>query len=122
MVKNSLKRIASNLQDFLNFISLFYSTINEYCSCPIMSVGEKQFLWQKSIKMTAAQYIDLSLSSAETLLLDKVRFPTKSGIPFPKDFRKTVKSIFKLLFRILGHIFYSHYDTILETAQEVKLS
>ena len=33
-------------------------------------------------------------------------------VPFPKNFRDVVKSIFKRLFRVYAHIYYSHFHKI----------
>lgn len=35
-----------------------------------------------------------------------------TGVPFPKNFRDTVRTIFRRLFRVYGHIYSSHFDQI----------
>ena len=37
---------------------------------------------------------------------------TPLGIPFPKNFRDTVKTIVRRLFRVYAHIYSSHFDHI----------
>lgn len=43
-------------------------------------------------------------------------------VPFPKKFRDTVKNIFKRLFRIYAHIYYSHAQEIVELGVEAHLN
>ena len=33
-------------------------------------------------------------------------------MPFPRTFRETVRTIFRRLFRVYGHIYSSHFDQI----------
>lgn len=46
----------------------------------------------------------------------------KVDAEFPKDFINTVKSIFKQLFRVIAHIYHSHYDKILHFSGEGHLN
>jgi Mob1/phocein family len=39
-------------------------------------------------------------------------FPTNSEAGYPKDFKKTVTTIFKRLFRVFAIIYCSHFETI----------
>lgn len=41
---------------------------------------------------------------------------------FPKDFENIVKTIFKRLFRILAHIYYSHFDLIVQAGADGHLN
>jgi MOB kinase activator 1 len=45
-----------------------------------------------------------------------------SETPFPKTFRSTVKNIFKRLFRIYAHIYYSHAQEIVDLGVEAHLN
>jgi len=39
-----------------------------------------------------------------------------ADVPFPKTFKATVKNIFKRLFRVYAHIYYSHFgELVLQT-------
>jgi len=82
-------------------------------SCPEMSAGPKfTYLWKykKATKVSAPTYIEECLNwGAETLQNPKI-FPVDEGDKFPKDFIKTVQTLFKRLFRIYGHTFHSHYE------------
>jgi hypothetical protein len=44
------------------------------------------------------------------------------GNEFPKDFHSIVKSVFVKLFRVLSHVYYSHYDVILNVSAEAHLN
>ena len=35
-----------------------------------------------------------------------------SGVPFPKNFRDTVRTIFRRLFRVYAHLYSNHFDQI----------
>lgn len=38
--------------------------------------------------------------------------PPPQGTPFPKDFRDTVRTIFRRLFRVYAHLYSNHFDQI----------
>jgi MOB kinase activator 1 len=44
------------------------------------------------------------------------------GIPFPKDFKKIIKVIFKRLFRVYAHIYHSHFSHIMALEAEPHLN
>ncbi|KAI9144180.1 Mob1/phocein [Paraphysoderma sedebokerense] len=76
----------------------------------------------RNVKVSAPQYIDLTATWIQNLLDDETVFPTKSGVPFPKEHLATVKQIFKHLFRIFAHIYHHHYDKILNLSEEAHLN
>lgn len=43
-------------------------------------------------------------------------------VPFPKNFRDVVKNIFKRLFRVYAHIYYSHFHKIVSLGEEAHLN
>ncbi len=43
-------------------------------------------------------------------------------MPFPASFTATVKVIFKRLFRVYAHIYYSHFDKIMSLEAEAHLN
>ncbi|KAJ2993385.1 MOB kinase activator 1B [Globomyces sp. JEL0801] len=77
---------------------------------------------KRSLKIHAVQYIDFVFSWVQNMLADENIFPTRSGYAFPKDFGMTVRMIFKQLFRVLAHIYHSHYDIILNLSEESHLN
>lgn len=44
------------------------------------------------------------------------------GVPFPKNFRETVRNIFKRLFRVYAHIYHSHFPKIVALGEEAHLN
>lgn len=49
-------------------------------------------------------------------------FPSRVDVPFPKHFQSVVKTIFKRLFRIYAHIYYSHFNKIMALGEEAHLN
>jgi MOB kinase activator 1 len=62
--------------------------------------------------VSAPEYVDFLMSWVESQLNDEHIFPLQLGTPFPKDFLKVVKNIFKRLFRVYAHIYHSHFQKI----------
>jgi len=124
--------LAVNVIDFFNQINLLYGSITEFCTektCPIMSAGSKyEYLWadgkdiKKPIKVSAPEYADFLMTWVQNTLEDETIFPTNDTTPFPKNFKQTVKTIFKRLFRIYAHIYYSHAKEIIELGEEPHLN
>jgi len=124
--------LAVNTFDFFNYINQFYGVIADFCTtkdCPIMSAGSNyEYTWtdnqKKNVKFAAPKYVDFVMTRIQNLLNDESVFPTKSapGCEFPKDFINILRSIYKQLFRILAHIYWSHYDKILHLSCEGHLN
>lgn len=124
--------LAVNTVDFFNEISLLYGTITEFCTpatCPSMSAGAAyKYLWadgvkvKKPIDVSAPEYVDLLMTWVETQLNDENIFPLQLGTPFPKDFQKIVKVIFKRLFRVYAHIYHSHFQKIVGLGADAHLN
>ena len=124
--------LAVNTIEFYNEISLLYGCLTEFCTaehCPTMSAGPKyEYLWADGqsvttpLKVTAAEYIDYLMSWVENQLSNEILFPYKPGIPFPKDFKKIIKVIFKRLFRVYAHIYHSHFSHIMALEAEPHLN
>jgi hypothetical protein len=45
-----------------------------------------------------------------------------AGVPFPKSFQTTVKLIFKRLFRVYAHMYYSHFQKVVSLNEEAHLN
>ena len=96
--------VAVNTVDFFNQINMLYGTITDFCTednCPIMSAGPKyEYHWadgrsvKKPIKCSAPKYIDFLMTWVQDQLDDESLFPSKIGVPFPKDFMLIGKMIF----------------------------
>ena len=93
---------------------MLYGTITDFCTednCPIMSAGPKyEYHWadgrsvKKPIKCSAPKYIDFLMTWVQDQLDDESLFPSKIGVPFPKDFMLIGKIISYLKFvRVLSY-------------------
>ncbi|KAJ3305042.1 Maintenance of ploidy protein mob2 [Kappamyces sp. JEL0829] len=85
-----------------------------------------EYLWvdsqKKSLKLPACQYVHYTLTWVQQVLRDETQFPTRSGSEFPRDFLATIRNIFKHLFRVLAHIYHSHFEVIVGLTQESHLN
>lgn len=124
--------LAVHTVDFFNEVSLLYGTVAEFCtkaSCPTMSAGSRfEYLWAdgvtvtKPIKVTAPEYVDLLMTWVEGQINSERLFPTSTACAFPRDFKSVVSNIFKRLFRVYAHIYYSHFDKIVALGAERHLN
>jgi len=124
--------LAVNTVDFFNQINMLYGTITEFCTplaCPVMSAGPKyEYHWadgttiKKAIKVSAPEYVDYLMTWVQNQLDDETIFPSKIGVPFPKNFLNLVKNIFKRLFRVYAHIYHSHFQKIVNLGEEAHLN
>ncbi|XP_038649947.1 MOB kinase activator 3C-like isoform X1 [Scyliorhinus canicula] len=124
--------IAVNTVDFFNRINLIYGTICEYCterSCPVMSGGLKyEYRWQdehkykKPTKVTAPRYMNLLMDWIEALINNEDNFPTRVGVPFPKNFMQLCKKILTRLFRVFVHVYIHHFDRITTMGAEAHVN
>ncbi|XP_072165620.1 MOB kinase activator 1B [Diadema setosum] len=124
--------VAVNTVDFFNQINMLYGTITEFCTtdkCPVMSAGPKyEYHWadgqtvKKPIKCSAPKYIDYLMTWVQDQLDDETIFPSKIGVPFPKNFMTIAKTILKRLFRVYAHIYHQHFKEIVFLAEEAHLN
>eukprot|EP00039_Didymoeca_costata_P024238 m.9720 g.9720 ORF g.9720 m.9720 type:complete len:243 (-) comp4120_c0_seq2:1115-1843(-) len=124
--------VAVNTVDFFNQISMLYGTLTEYCtdeSCPVMCASKKyEYLWadgvtvKKPIKVSAPKYIEYLMTWIQSQLDDQEVFPSKIGVPFPKNFMSVAKQIQKRLFRVYAHIYHNHFDRVLKLEEEAHLN
>merc|ERR1712232_215926 len=118
--------------DFFNQISLLYGSVIDWCtdeSCPIMSAGSKyEYLWADGVKvktptaLSAPQYVSALMDWIQALLDNEKIFPSRTDVPFPKHFEGVVQNIFKRLFRVYAHIYYSHFSKIVSLGEEAHLN
>jgi len=124
--------IAVNTVDFFNQINMLYGTLTEFCTvtqCPVMCAGPKyEYLWadgvtiKRPIKCSAPEYVDYMLSWVQNQLDDQNIFPSKIGVPFPRNFVSICKTILKRLFRVYAHIYHSHFDKVVSLEEERHLN
>ncbi|KZO91392.1 mps one binder kinase activator-like 1 [Calocera viscosa TUFC12733] len=114
--------LAVHIVDFFNHVNMLYGTITEFCTpqeCPTMSAGPRyEYLWEdgqdykRPTKVSAPKYVDLLMNWIQERLDDETLFPNKLGVPFPKHFRDTVRTIARRLFRVYAHLYTNHLDQI----------
>eukprot|EP01086_Lenisia_limosa_P014589 TRINITY_DN45463_c0_g1_i1.p1 TRINITY_DN45463_c0_g1~~TRINITY_DN45463_c0_g1_i1.p1 ORF type:complete len:213 (+),score=21.62 TRINITY_DN45463_c0_g1_i1:48-686(+) len=123
--------LAVNTVDFFNQVNLLYASVVEYCtemSCPLMSAGPNyEYLWadsktKKPSKLSAPDYIDHLMNWIQALLDDETIFPSRVDVSFPKSFNSHVKNIFRRLFRVYGHLYYSHFSEVVRQGEEAHLN
>ena len=56
------------------------------------------------------------------LLDDEKIFPSKLGVPFPKNFLSIVRNVFKRLFRVYAHVYHAHFPKIVALGEEAHLN
>ncbi|KAF2074809.1 hypothetical protein CYY_003873 [Polysphondylium violaceum] len=120
-----------NTIDFFNQANLLYGSITEFCNhkvCPVMSAGPNyEYLWsdgkdiKKPIRVSAPMYVDYLMTWIQATLEDQELFPNNVD-EMPKNFMTTVKTIFKRLFRVYAHIYYSHMDRVGPLGVEAHLN
>jgi MOB kinase activator 1 len=118
--------------DFYNQINLLYGAITEFCSpqtCPEMkATDEFEYLWHdppnfpKPTRLPAPTNNSQLLTWTSNHLSNPSVFPTQPGVPFPADFEKTVKVLFKRLYRIYAHIYCHHYSVVRSLGLEAHLN
>lgn len=84
-----------------------------------MSAGPKyQYLWadgvhvKQPIKCSAPEYVSFLMDWIHVQFEDPSLFPQDQSESYPEEFGTVVKNIFKRLFRVYSHIYYSHYKEL----------
>jgi MOB kinase activator 1 len=118
--------------DFYNITNVLYGSLTEFCTpatCPIMSSGPRyEYLWKdgqlfpKATKLSAPQYVHLLMAWIEHQINDERLFPTEDRNPYPQNFCEIIKNIFRRLFRVYAHVYYSHFAKIRELQEESHLN
>jgi len=124
--------LAVHTVDFFNHLNMLYGCVTEFCGqqeCPVMSAGPRyEYLWEDGVtykrptKLPAPVYIDNLMNWVQALLDDENVFPSKIGVPFPRNFRDTVKTICRRLFRVYAHLYSNHFEQICALGIEAHLN
>lgn len=77
---------------------------------------------KKPLKCSAPEYIDYLMTWVQQQLDDEAIFPSKIGVPFPKNFLSVAKNILKRLFRVYAHMYHSHFNKIVSLGEEAHLN
>jgi len=121
--------LAYHMEYFRYQISLLYGIIEEYCtsSCKIMTAGPRfQYFWKddnsdKPIKVSACDYFRLLMDWIGALQEDEAVFPSNTQMPYPANFPEIIKPIFRRLFRVYAHLYYSHWSKLTSFVTESQL-
>ncbi|KAI0921681.1 hypothetical protein AcV5_000795 [Taiwanofungus camphoratus] len=133
--------LAVHAVDFFNHLNMLYGTVTEFCTpqeyAPLRSLaaadqmhvaGRYEYLWEDGVrykrptKLPAPEYVDALMNWAQNLLDNEEIFPNKIGVPFPKNFRDTIRTIFRRLFRVYAHLYSNHFDHICALGIEAHLN
>eukprot|EP01105_Mastigella_eilhardi_P011471 TRINITY_DN2641_c0_g1_i1.p2 TRINITY_DN2641_c0_g1~~TRINITY_DN2641_c0_g1_i1.p2 ORF type:complete len:224 (-),score=85.66 TRINITY_DN2641_c0_g1_i1:554-1201(-) len=123
--------LAVNTVDFFNQVNVLYGSIAAFCtpkSCAVMNAGPTVEYWwadektKKTIRLSAPEYIDRLMGWIQHFLDDPAVFPTAMDTPFPKNFLTVTRNIFKRLFRVYAHVYYTHFQKILSLNLETQLN
>jgi MOB kinase activator 1 len=109
-----------------------YGTLTEFCTdetCPVMSAGRRyEYHWadgttiKKPIKCSAPRYIDYLMTWVHDQLDDETIFPSKIGVPFPRNFLTVARTILKRLFRVYAHVYHMHIKDVIRLQEEIHLN
>jgi len=123
--------IAVNTVHFYNAANMIYGTCAEFCTdetCKTMSAGRNEYLWKddqkykKPTRVTAPVYIDLLLNWVNEQISNPELFPVDENAKFPSNFMAKVKDIYKRLFRLYAHLYYSHFEKISNIGAKAHLN
>lgn len=96
-------------------------------SCPVMGAGDVEYHWADGVnvieplRVSAPQYFEYLMHWADACIADENLMPTKEGVPFPKHFGKSIRTIFKRFFRVYAHIYHKHFKELVEADIDAHL-
>mmetsp|Transcript_61203 Transcript_61203/g.145729 ORF Transcript_61203/g.145729 Transcript_61203/m.145729 type:complete len:216 (-) Transcript_61203:69-716(-) len=116
--------------DFFNELNLLIGALKEWCTettCPSMTAGQYTYAWadgekfQTPTEMSAPKYFEHLLMWVDSMLADTSFLPIEPGKPFPPNYKKGMRVIYKRLFRIYAHTFHSHFREMKEGDADAHL-
>lgn len=123
---------AVNTLHFYNASSMLYATCVEFCTqetCPMMSAGPRyEYLWmdgtkiKKPTQVSAPEYVALMLEWVDEQISNPELFPSDEEGSFPRNFKNIIKTIYKRLFRLYSHLYYTHFERIQKIGAEAHLN
>ncbi|CAL6040916.1 Mob1-like_protein [Hexamita inflata] len=118
--------ISFNLCELVEDSQSFFLFVKGQCKmeCDTMCAGQgNKYLWQvgqdKPQELKAVDYCNCLYDQITENLQNPKLFPITE--PYPKDFLKYVKQMFRRLFRVFMHCYCSHFDLIYKSGMEQKL-
>jgi len=125
--------LAVHVQDFYNQIMMVHGLIETRMTeeaFPTMSAGPvATYLWmdneseeyKKPTQVPAATYCECLFGWVERQLDDTSLFPNEG--PYNEGpFLNSVKNIFKRLFRVYAHLYYSHYEYVCSIGADAHIN
>lgn len=108
--------LAVNTVDFFNEVSLLYGLVAEEAAETFTKQGEGfpagfEYRWadgvkiKKPIRCSSPEYVDYVMSWVDSQINNEQIFPPSDDVPFPAQFLKYVRNIFKRLFRVFAIIY-----------------
>jgi len=123
--------LALNTIHFYKTCAAIFESLRHMCtkeSCPMMCAGVTEYLWRdnknypRPTRVSAPEYIEFSLKEAMSVIENPEIFPTADDVDFPPSFQEKVREIFKRLFRLFAHLYYSHYESIKDKQRNKNLN
>jgi MOB kinase activator 1 len=123
--------LAISTVDFFNELNLLIGGIQDLCTehtCPEMKAGPYTWLWadgekcKEPQKLSAPKYCECLLIWVDKQLSDESFLPVNPGSPFPPSFKKGLRVIYKRLFRIYAHVYYSHFKAMMDDEADAHLN
>ncbi|KAK7888912.1 hypothetical protein WMY93_024472 [Mugilogobius chulae] len=78
--------------------------------------------YKRPTKLPALKYMNLLMDWIESLINNEDIFPTRVGVPFPKNFQQVCKKIVSRLFRVFVHVYIHHFDSICSMGAEAHIN
>lgn len=122
--------LAVNTVDFFNEVSLLYGIVgDEPTDASIPNGGFPEgfaYMWgeglRSAIECTADEYVNYVMTWVEETINDDSVFPSDTDASFPRNFKDTVKTIFKRLFRVFAIVYASRFQQMEELGAVAHLN
>lgn len=122
--------LATKTVEIFDELNLLAGCIQHFCTperCPRMCAG-KTYEWKwavgdgEPVALSAPGYFRACLLWADEKINDTDLFPIDPGVPFPPVFRRNVSVILKRFFRMYAHVYYSHFQQLMEHGADAHLN
>ncbi|KAH9938317.1 Mob1/phocein [Fomitopsis serialis] len=110
--------LAVHAVDFFNHLNMLYGPSRSFIRVPLGG----RVRYKRPTKLPAPEYVDALMNWAQGLLDNDDVFPNRIGVPFPKNFRDTIRTMFRRLFRVYAHLYSNHFDHICALGIEAHLN
>jgi len=119
--------LTENAIEIYKEIEFIYGVLKDYCTkdnCPSMTAGRRfEYLWAdgekyiQPVKLPAPEYVKMLMLWVQKGLepyAEKIKGGDAGDYSSDRVWRKTLRNIFKRLFRVYAHIYHSHIMVIKE--------